>query len=72
MICIITGLISSWMMGNNKTPVPKKFLSPIIRRFLPNNSTKVDFEYKGVEDACKQLSVADEEDDVVVQTEINK
>lgn len=51
------------MTGNNNPLVPKKFLSPAIYPFLSKDRLKDVIEYRGVEEARKQLSIAEDKDD---------
>lgn len=50
------------MTGNNSPNVPKKLLSPVIYPFLSKDRTKNEFVYRGIDDACKRLSVAEDKD----------
>lgn len=59
-ICIISGLIYSYMTGNNNPLVPKKFLSPVIHYFLSKDRLKDEIEYRGVDEALEHLSIAEE------------
>lgn len=63
MLCILTGLIISYMTEENNPPVPKKLLTPVIHSFL---SKKRDIDYAvhmAVEKEWREQFVADNQDD---------
>lgn len=63
LICVITGLIISYMTEENNPPVPKKYLSPVVHPFLSKNRIEDDIIYKDVKDARRELSITEEPTD---------
>lgn len=72
-ICVIAGLVISYMTEDNDPPVPKKFLSPVIHRFLSKDRKEDEVGYKAVEEARRQLSIdEDTNDDETVKERLRK
>lgn len=51
------------MTEENNPPVPRKYLSPVIHPLLSKDRREEETEYKTVEDARRNLSLANEQDE---------
>lgn len=60
LISIIVGLIFSQLTGNNNPPISKKLLSPVVYPFLSKNRLENRSMYTTVENAQKELTIAED------------